>query len=71
MNESKHGSQGRSNKKKGKPKVRENDEAVVRSGRGVFEKNPHPTQRNLKRLSVLSLSSLLLPPTSIVEKTQD
>lgn len=62
MNESKHGSQGKSNKKKGKTKVRENDEAVVRSG-GSSE-NPHPTQRILKRLSVLSLSSLSLPPTS-------
>lgn len=73
MNESKP---GKSNTKKGKTKVRENDEAVVRSGGGFFEKNPHPTQRSLKRLSVLSLSLLLLGgtsylSTSIVEKTQD
>lgn len=47
MNESKHGSQGKSNKKKGKTKVRENDEAVVRSGRGVFEKTPTPPREVL------------------------
>lgn len=47
MNESKHGSQGKSNKKKGKTKVRENDEAVVRSGGGLRKKNPTPPREIL------------------------